>query len=184
MHHNLQDNFFTLLQQPIQYELDRKALRARHRELQAQWHPDRFTQSDSAQRLQAVQQSALVNEAKSTLEDPVERARYLLELYTGEELDHNQTTSDPKFLMEQMLLREELDGCRKFDDAEGCLGCSEGIIRTVKGHMQEYIGDFQQQLESADYTAAAESVRKMRFLAKVSSQLNDFQQEIEDDLLH
>jgi len=171
------------MQLPVQFNLDAAALRAQHRQLQAQWHPDRFVQSSDRERLQAVQNSALVNEARSVLQDPVERARYLLELHTGETLDHNQTTADPGFLMEQIMLREELDGCRKFDDPNGCLGCSDKLLGSVNERLQKALNDFQQQLKDQNYSAAAETVKKLRFMNRVLLQLNDFQQEIEDDLL-
>jgi molecular chaperone HscB len=78
-----------------------------------QWHPDRFTRSSAAQQQQALDMTALVNDAFRTLRDPVTRAEYFLK-QNGIELSKE---APPELLEEVFELNMALEELRGGDDS-------------------------------------------------------------------
>ncbi|MBU0499145.1 MAG: Fe-S protein assembly co-chaperone HscB [Gammaproteobacteria bacterium] len=164
---DLKQNYFGLFGLPLAYPIDGADLAQRYRDLQRQVHPDRFAAGDERERRLAMQGAARVNEAFETLKDPMLRARYLLSLL-GVEMDvTGETTHDTAFLMEQLELREELEGARHTADPYGVTArLMEHIDRGIKALVARMSEQFQdaspERLEQA-----RENVRKMQFLKKL-----------------
>src|ERR1700687_3268199 len=59
--------------------LDLEDLKKRFYERSRQWHPDRFSRSTPEERQQALDRTAVLNDAFRTLRGPVGRAEYFLE---------------------------------------------------------------------------------------------------------
>lgn len=111
-------DYFTLFGLPVRYPVDGSLLASRFQDLQRQFHPDRFASQPERERLMALQQAATINEAYQTLKHPLKRAEYMLSLHGFDLGNEQHTLRDTAFLMEQLELREELDGIeRKADDA-------------------------------------------------------------------
>jgi molecular chaperone HscB len=107
-----------------------------------------------------------VNEAHRTLKSPVQRAKYLLEL-NGVDVGFETNTAMPaEFLVEQMELREALEGAR--DTA--ALGVLERIIFEKKRGLEEQIAHCIDI--AADHAAAAGPVRKLMFLDRLDEEVN------------
>jgi molecular chaperone HscB len=70
--------YFRLFDLPEELEIDLVDLEKRYYALSRKWHPDLFARQPEAQRLQAEQHTALLNDAYRTLKDPVRRAEYVL----------------------------------------------------------------------------------------------------------
>src|SRR6185369_5500679 len=90
-----------------------------YRDLQGRVHPDRFAASTEAERRVAMQWAALANEAYRTLRDPLERARYLLQLKGFDTGEESNTSMPTDFLMQQMEWREAAAEARAERDARG-----------------------------------------------------------------
>lgn len=116
-------NFFNVLNQDVQFEIDLKALETQFIEAQKLAHPDNFSVSSLEQIKKAQEKSALINQAYYTLKDPFKRAIYFLSL-KGFSLDENAPLS-PEFLMEQMEIRERLE---EADTAE----LKEAVYRDIQ----------------------------------------------------
>ena len=99
-------NFFDLLALPQAWEMDSEALQSSYLTQQRLWHPDRFVGKPESQKAEALQQSALINQAYQTLLDPLKRAEHLLHL-NGVETP-KETVQDPELLMEVMEYQEVL----------------------------------------------------------------------------
>jgi len=176
---SVHSNFFEYFDQPIQFDVDLKALHQAQIALQAGFHPDRFvTGSDQEKRL-SVQKSSMVNEAYQTLKEPIKRAHYLLEL-AGIEKNDNQTTNDASFLMEQISFREEMGECRT---NTAPLDCIEHLTSKLKQRALDFSQEFEREFKQKDFETAQESARKMMFVKKIVDQLNDLQAEIEDEMM-
>ena len=74
-------NYFELLEHSINFEVDIKKLSKNHRKLQVLYHPDKFSTKSKEEQEISENWSALINEAYSTLINPMKRALYLLEYY-------------------------------------------------------------------------------------------------------
>ena len=171
----LQKNHFEIFGLPVSYEIDRKALAARYRELQQEFHPDRFAaKSDREQRL-SMQYAAQINEANNTLKDPVQRAAYLLML-AGVEISPEQTTADGQFLMQQMILRERLEEVRDAADPEAELSDLGAEAESLFVEQQQV---FAGALSASDLDGAKGALLKLQFLGKLQREI----EQLEEDLL-
>ena len=162
---NLSDDDFTLFGLPRRYALDRAALDAQWRALQAQVHPDRFVgEGASAQRL-AMQWALRVNQAYQRLKVPLQRGAYLCELRGAPIQAENNTAMPGAFLMQQMAWREALDDAR--DDAAAVqalddeVQADEARLLTTLGQTLDTEGDAAVQAQ-----AAAQQVRALMFVAR------------------
>ena len=89
-------DLFQVLTLPRKYFLQREDIETAHRAIARQVHPDRFRQRSAVERRMSLQWTALVNEARRVLLDPILRARYLA---TGQAAPNERSgTSDPAFL--------------------------------------------------------------------------------------
>ena len=109
-------NYFELFHLAPSFALDTDQLAVQYRQLQQQYHPDRYAAASEAERVQALQQASDVNAAYQTLKDPLSRAEYLLMLQGLDIRGEQQTLQDPEFLMQQLSWREELEALREAAD--------------------------------------------------------------------
>jgi molecular chaperone HscB len=123
---------FQVLGLPAAFDVDVAVAEATFRELSRRFHPDRFATADPRARRASLQRSVQLNEAWSTMKDPVRRAEYLLHLH-GYEVGAEQGASappktvgggderrripvPPALLGEILELREELGEARAVGD--------------------------------------------------------------------
>src|SRR3954465_8748985 len=109
-------NHFELFGLAPAYLLDTGRLENSYKELQTLVHPDRYAQAADPERRASMQWPTRVNEAYSTLKDPVQRAKHILELH-GIDVGFETNTQMPTdFLLQQLEMREELDTARAKKD--------------------------------------------------------------------
>jgi molecular chaperone HscB len=168
-------NHFSLFQLPVQFEIDLATLDAHYRKLQAEEHPDKFVNASPAERMQSMQMATLANEAYQTLKQPTARARYLLQLQ-GIATDEEQNTAMPAdFLMTQMEWREAMEDAK--------FGKDIPALERLLSDMRQAGKALQQQvkIELTDApNAAALTVRKMRFIDKVTEDIDQIIAQLED----
>ena len=163
---HLADDDFTLFGLPQRFALDRAALDACWRALQAKVHPDRFaSEGASAQRL-AMQWAVRVNQAYQRLKDPIKRGAYLCELRGVPIQAENNTAMPGAFLMQQMAWREDLDDAR---DAAAVEQLDQAVAVDEAGKLAE-LGRNLDLL--ADTAAAVQQVRALMFVARFRADIN------------
>jgi molecular chaperone HscB len=175
------DRFAVLGVEP-RYALDEGELERRYKDLTRQLHPDRFARADARARRASLARAVQLNEAWSTLKDPVKRAEYLLAL-AGIEVGGEEGTRRPgadgekervpvpqELLLEVLELREWLLEARSEGD-EARVGA---LAAEVRGRRQRAMAAVAQALETApaDLDAAARELVAVRyfdrFLAEVA----------------
>ena len=162
---NLSDDDFTLFGLPPRFALDRAALDAQWRALQAQVHPDRFAGEGAASQRLAMQWAVRVNEAYQRLKDPLKRGAYLCELRGAAIQAENNTAMPAAFLMQQMAWREALD------DAQDDAAAVQGLDDEVAADEQKRLAALGQTLDAegdaaVHAVAAAQQVRALMFVAR------------------
>ena len=161
-------NHFELFGLPLQFQLDGSLLSSQFRDLQRQFHPDKFAIASERDRLLAVQKAAQINDAYQVLKNPISRAEYLLVQHGEDIRGEQQTMQDPMFLMEQMELREELEDIADSSDPEDALLAFEGKVSKM---YKQQLSAIQQELESEAWLEAADRVRKLKFIAKLKNEI-------------
>ncbi len=173
----LKQNYFELFGLEPGFDIDLSAIAERYRELQRAVHPDRFANASDQERMLSVQQAAHVNEAYQTLKSPLLRARYLLEL-RGIALNDTDTTMDPMFLMEQMELRESLAGVTGQSDPFAALMALRDTIDARDKVLLSSLSEAFACGEPAALQGARDTVRKMQFMEKVLSEVEELEEEL------
>ena len=148
--------------------------------LQKQVHPDKFASGSDLEKRISMQQTSWINEAKSTLKDPVLRASYLLKLRGIDFSLENETTMDAAFLMQQLELRESLENIKNETDP---LAALDSLAEKVKASTVVMMEGFAQSLDNDQLDDAREWIRKLQFLQKAKKEINVLSAEIEDELM-
>lgn len=170
-------NHFALLGLPVGFDVDLADLSARYRSLQQQLHPDRHSGGTDTDRRLALQLTASLNDAYQTLQNPVRRAQYLLEL-SGEAADGEPDTRlSPDFLVEQMELRESLADLRQHADPRTKLA---ELASHTERMMQEKIADFRRAYArgSEGLKTAHNVVREMQFIDKLRREISEREEDL------
>ena len=157
---NLQSNDFELFDVPALFKQDRAALDVRWKDLQREAHPDKFTAQGAAAQRVAMQWSVRINEAYARLKDPLKRAIYLCELNGAPINAHTNTTMPPAFMMMQIEWREALEEASTAAELEKI---SDEAAQYERGQLSK----IEQLIDvHHDYTAAANEVRALMFVAR------------------
>lgn len=162
---NLQSDDFALFGVPQRFAQERSALDARWKELQREVHPDRFAAQGAAAQRVAMQWSVRINEAYQRIKDPQRRAAYLCELNGAPIRAEDNTAMPAQFLMQQMEWREALDEA----DSAAALDALEGEVRQARQDALERCATLID--EQYDYTAAAQQVRALMFIARFAQDI-------------
>lgn len=175
---NFEQNYFDLFGLPVGCDLDAATLRDNFMQMQRQYHPDRYAASSDAERRRAVQVASFINSAHQTLQLPLKRAEYCLQL-AGLNVDaETDTKMDPMFLMQQMELRESLEDISSAKDPYKTLDTVRDEINDlVKGTSVKASGFIKEQ----QFDDAREMVRRWQFLEKLSEEANSIEAQLDDD---
>ena len=160
-------NYFELFSLPVSYTITLSNLSATYRDLQKQFHPDKFVMHSDAQKLVAMQKSTEINDAYQTLKDSCLRAQYIL-LLQGLDIELEQRTlQDVDFLMQQMQWREDIESFTE-NDEDAIDAFSEQTAQNIK-QLENIIAD---QLQASDLEATANSIRKLKFMLKLQIEIS------------
>ncbi|XP_065562872.1 iron-sulfur cluster co-chaperone protein HscB-like isoform X2 [Artemia franciscana] len=163
-------DYFEILNMQKIFGIDAKELQKNFKELQKQFHPDKHARSEKMLQEISAEYSSLVNQAFKTLNSPLDRGIYLLELagypFTEEEIHIEQD-----FLMKIMEINEELADA---SDKESLLRIGDQNRRIMNGLLEEINDAFDRK----DYARARQAVGKLKFYANVAEKVKS----IEGDL--
>ncbi len=161
---SLNANHFEVFNLPIAFDIDSPLLAQRYRELQRMVHPDNYAQASERERRLALQKSTQVNEAFQTLNNPLARGRYLLQLQGIDTNEASDMAMDPEFLMMQMELREELATIKRQPQPVEALN---HFLKRLEQQMQHLTKTLSQQFTQQNWPAARDSVRQWQFFQRL-----------------
>lgn len=167
-------NYFDLFSIPKAFSVDQSLLSETYRTLQKKYHPDNFAMFSDNERLEAMQKSTEINDAYHTLKDSCARAEYLLVL-AGYNIELQKTLQDTDFLIQQMQWREEIAEFTE-DDEDQITVFTENIQKQAV----ELESVIEEQLQSADLSATADSIRKLKFMRKLLNELELLEEKLFD----
>ncbi|MFW2373486.1 MAG: Fe-S protein assembly co-chaperone HscB [Gammaproteobacteria bacterium] len=172
-------NYFEIFGIPVSYAVDLSQLSDTNRELQKQFHPDRYAaEGDEATRL-AMQKTSLINQAYDVLKDSIARGQYLLKMKDVDMQGDTDTSMDHGFLMEQMEFREAIAEVQSKDDP---LDVLDAMAADTKQKLQQLQQQFANDYSNNHLQAARDTVRKMQFLIKAQKEISAISEQLEDEL--
>jgi len=159
-------NYFELFSLPIAFSIDQTRLSGTYRELQKQYHPDKFVMQSDSIRLRAMQKSTEINDAYETLKNSCLRAQYLLLLAGLDIALEQKTLQDTDFLMQQMEWRETIAAFTEDDEDE---------IEAFAKHIEQQVAGLESKIEvhlqANELEATASCIRKLKFMLKLQIEL-------------
>jgi len=170
------NNYFEIFGLPVSYQVDLGLLSERYREMQREFHPDRYASKPAQEQRLAVQYAAVINQAFSELQSPLLRAQYLLNLSNIESEGDTQITRDPLFLMQQIELREKLSDVAQSSDAFSML---EEVAQEAESEYEALQQIFDQQYSQSQFQEALETIAKMQFFSKLLVEIEQREHELE-----
>ena len=165
---DLRQNFFQLFDLPECYRLDNARLDQQFHALQSQVHPDKFAHLSETERRMSMQLATRANEAYQTLRNPIRRARYLLGLHGVDTQEETNTAMPMDFLMGQMEWREAIEEAQQARDSGQLDKLEARLLRETRA-LQELLAAKIDDEQS--FAAAAENVRKLKFLEKLAEEI-------------
>jgi len=167
----LDKNYFDIFGLDESYGVDRQTLRSRFRNLQKQFHPDNFSTASEQEKRLSAQYAAHINEAFTTLNDPVLRGRYMLSLLNVSIDEHTDHQMDQAFLLQQMELREELEVARSASGGmQALIDLNARVTREYDDKATE-LGRFLDVDGEIDTASARRLVRELQFLSRVRQEI-------------
>ena len=130
--------------------------------------------SSPSEQLTAMQKSTEINDAYQTLKDGCLRAEYLL-VIAGYDIELQKTLQDTDFLMQQMQLRETLSEFTENDEDEMAL-----FSDNLQKQADTLESSIAAQLQAKDLPATADSIRKLKFMLKLQSELESLEEKLFD----
>jgi len=170
-------NHFELFNLPTQFAIDLNTLDQHYKQLQSEVHPDRFAAAPTADRLRSMQLATQVNEAYRVLKNPTARARYLLHINGVDTQEDSNTAMPAEFLMLQMEWREAIEEATAEHDIEALEGLFRKTLQEAKSLQQDLHAHLDENHQLAQ---AAEAVRKLSFIDKVRSDIEQAIAKLED----
>eukprot|EP00164_Ancoracysta_twista_P005544 GFYU01007604.1.p1 GENE.GFYU01007604.1~~GFYU01007604.1.p1 ORF type:complete len:293 (-),score=35.36 GFYU01007604.1:267-1145(-) len=99
---------FAILNSPVKFDVDIKAIETAYKTSQKVLHPDHFGRKSETEQKHAATMSAYFNDTVRVMRDPFLRAQLLLS-YEGIDVgESGQAVTDPELLMEVMEVREQI----------------------------------------------------------------------------
>ena len=179
MQNAFEKNFFDLFGINRSFSIDRSLLRDRFRTMQKKFHPDNYATAGEQDRRISAQYAALINEAFTTLSDPMQRGRYMLmQLGINTDEEHD-TRMDPEFLMQQIEWREQLEAAQSSADSSmEILGGLSLLVNDEFAKREARIGEILDNLDKpgnidSSLETARHLVRELQFLGKMKSEIEN-----------
>jgi len=168
-------NYFELFSLSTGFSIDKTLLSQTYRDLQKQFHPDKFAMQDDRIRLQAMQKSTEINDAFETLKDSCLRAQYILKL-KGLDIELEQRTlQDTEFLIQQMEWREKIADFTEDDEDE-----IEDFTKEISLLVTGLEAEIEKSLASEELEATANFIRKLKFMLKLQIELGLLEEKLFD----
>ena len=90
-------NYFELFDLETSFFIDDNELKSSYRKEVSRFHPDNYATKSESEKLQALQNTSLLNTAFNSLKTPLNRASYLLKLENIDPFDEKDTSMKQDF---------------------------------------------------------------------------------------
>ncbi|MBT6634124.1 MAG: Fe-S protein assembly co-chaperone HscB [Gammaproteobacteria bacterium] len=168
-------NYFELFDLETSFFIDDDQLKAAYRREISRFHPDNYATKSESEKLQALQNTSLLNTAFTSLKTPLNRASYLLKMQGLDPFDERDTVMNHDFLMSQIDLREELEVIEEDRDSLGL----EDFLERVDLHIEENTESIYKAFElNSDLMDIKMYVRELKFYDQLYKEANKLMDEL------
>lgn len=169
-----QDNYFRILGIPEQFSVDLDSLGSRFKQLQRQWHPDKYALQSETERQAATTMSARLNTAFDALKSPHERARHLLTI-RGISAASSELTLQSSPSVE--FLTWVMDFHEKLADAGSCPDKRTQLRKQLLPVLNNCLSNLDRAFHENSLDEAARETAKLQYLSSIERALDQSPQE-------
>jgi len=169
-------DYFEFLGLEKRLKLDEAELQKRFYDLSRQLHPDRFARRSAAEQQNALDSTALLNDAYRTLRDPIQRAEYMLKR-EGLDIGEQRSKDVPPELLEEVFeLNMALEEMRN-GDASGRQELQQArdrfsaMLRDADAAVQQEFGLFDQTQDAAVLQNIRGILNRRRYLRNLLNEV-------------
>lgn len=166
----VQNNYFQLFNMEVKFDIDESKLDNIYKQQVAKFHPDKFAIKSSLEKLQALQNTSLINSAYNIIKSPLERAAYILQLKGIDAFDEKDTTMDIDFLMQQGEFRGQLEEIKDGKNESELNKFVKNIDEKININIKEISKLFK---DKSDLEKIKNSVRELKFYKQLLKESNN-----------
>ena len=167
-------NYFELFDLETSFFIDEAALKSSYQLEISRFHPDNFVTRGESEKLQALQNTSLLNSAYNALKAPLSRASYLLKLQGVDAFDEKDTVMEEGFLIFQIELRDELEAIEEKKDSLGL----DDFIERIDSFIEDKIESISESYNlSSDQQVIKMHVRELKFFDQLYKEANTLMDE-------
>jgi len=178
-------DYFQFLDLSRNLAIDLKDLEKRFYALSRRLHPDLHSRKSPEEREQALESTAILNDAYRTLRDPIARAEYLLKL-EGFDIGEQTTKDVPPELLEEVFdLNMAIEELRSGDaDAlpqlESARERFEGMRADIDASLQSQFALWDTSRNRDTLVAIRGLLNRRKYIANLIAQTNDVTSNVSD----
>jgi molecular chaperone HscB len=164
-------NYFEVFDLPHHLTIDLKDLEKRFYSLSRRYHPDLNARKSPAERAEAEEASATLNDAYRTLEDPIQRAAYLLKL-EGFDIGEQGNKDVPPELLEEVF---ELNMALEEADAsqiETARGKFEVMRNAIDNELDSKFNDWDAKSSHGTLTEIRALLNRRTYISNLIAKAN------------
>ncbi|MDA9801282.1 Fe-S protein assembly co-chaperone HscB [Candidatus Pseudothioglobus singularis] len=167
-------NYFELFDLDTSFFISDTNLKDSYRRQIARFHPDKYASKSDSEKLQALQNTSLLNTAFESIKSPLNRASYLLKLDGVDPFDEKDTAMAHDFLISQIELREELELIESKTDSDQL----ERFIERMESRVQSKIESISDAFkDNRDILEIKKDVRELKFYEQLVKETNKLMDE-------
>ena len=162
-------NYFDIFGIPITLKVDKSVLAKKYFELQREFHPDFYTQSDESEQQAALEKSAQINKGLKVLQQQDATIQYVLQL-RGLISEDEKYVLPPEFLMEMMELNEKLEEQNPESFTKEVAQLEESLQEEVKEMIENYQNE---SISQENLLKLKEYYFKKKYLKRILDRIAD-----------
>lgn len=162
-------NYFELFEIPVQLKVQTAHLSTRFFELSKKYHPDYFVGEHDLAQAESLENSALLNKAWKTFQNPNETIKYVLQL-KGLLEEEEKYELPPDFLMEVLEINEQImDGT----DIENLRPQIENLKSEIYAPVKHIVENYKEDVNTEEeLLQVKEYYYKKKYIDRIMRELN------------
>lgn len=171
-------NYFDFYQLPLSCQPNQDMVKQQYYANSRKFHPDRFMQAEAQEKIHALQQAAINNEAYRTLQDPLLTLAHILQLKGCMEADE-KFQLPASFLMEVMELNEAISDWELGDKNPVTGAALQQQVQQLISDLQTGIAPAMQRIDEGQATddvllTLKEFYYKQKYLLRIKERMSIF----------
>jgi molecular chaperone HscB len=163
--------YFELFEIPVQLKVDKATLPHKYFELSRKYHPDFFVNASNTERNEALEKSALLNQAFRTFQNQDETIKYVLKL-KGLLEEEEKYNLPPAFLMEVLEINEAMMDIDEKPVKEKLKTMIDNLQNEIYASVREIVENYKDEITTRDeLLKVKEYYFKKKYIDRIQQQL-------------